>query len=157
MARVQCFVASAKAYSATTVLPADVCAATKTHSLRSSRYIASFWKVSSSNGNACAGSGTSRRSASSTSCRRSITAHSSSFFLLKAASLSPVVWFLARRVGSTDLRSASSSASGPSVAVLASLSASTSLSSPDSLSTSTSLGVSASSGVIRSADINRSS
>ena len=75
----QCFVASANAYSATAVLPADVCAATNTLSPRSRRYAASFWNASSSNGNVIAGSGASLRNASSTSVKRSITAHCSSF------------------------------------------------------------------------------
>ena len=79
MARVQCFVASANAYSATAVLPADVCAATNTLSPRSKRYAASFWNASSSNGNVIAGVGATFRNASSTSVKRSITAHCSDF------------------------------------------------------------------------------
>ena len=78
MARVQCRVASANAYSATAVLPADVCAATNTLSPRSRRHAASFWNASSSNGNVIAGSGAAFRNASSTSVKRSITAHRSS-------------------------------------------------------------------------------
>lgn len=45
--RVMCFMASAIAYSATTVLPADVCAATNTQSPCSRWTIASLWKMSS--------------------------------------------------------------------------------------------------------------
>jgi hypothetical protein len=45
-----CFWARAIAYSATTVFPAEVCAATKTESPISKWYTASFWNVSSSNG-----------------------------------------------------------------------------------------------------------
>ena len=41
---------SAMAYSATTVLPAEVCAATKTFCLDSICNMACFWKVSSSKG-----------------------------------------------------------------------------------------------------------
>jgi hypothetical protein len=45
-----CFAARAMAYSATTVFPAEVCAATKTESPFSRWYTASFWKLSSSKG-----------------------------------------------------------------------------------------------------------
>mmetsp|Transcript_111629 Transcript_111629/g.360196 ORF Transcript_111629/g.360196 Transcript_111629/m.360196 type:complete len:215 (-) Transcript_111629:286-930(-) len=51
--------ACAIAYSAITVLPADVCAQTKTCSERSTRRTARFWKGSSSKGNSNAGFGTS--------------------------------------------------------------------------------------------------
>ena len=54
MARVQCLVARAKAYSATTVLPALVCAATKTDWPCSKWRTASCWKGSSSKGKRCA-------------------------------------------------------------------------------------------------------
>ena len=47
---VMCFWERAMAYSATTVLPADVWAATNTESWASSRSTACFWKTSSSNG-----------------------------------------------------------------------------------------------------------
>lgn len=47
---VMCFWERAMAYSATTVLPADVCAATNTESCASSLRMACFWKTSSSNG-----------------------------------------------------------------------------------------------------------
>lgn len=47
---VMCFWERAMAYSATTVLPADVCAATNTESWFSSLSMACFWKTSSSNG-----------------------------------------------------------------------------------------------------------
>ena len=47
---VMCFWERAMAYSATTVLPADVCAATNTDSWASSLSMACFWKTSSSNG-----------------------------------------------------------------------------------------------------------
>ena len=50
MARVQCLAASAKAYSAATVLPAEVCAATNTDRPASMCTMASFWNVSSSKG-----------------------------------------------------------------------------------------------------------
>ena len=46
---VMCLLANAMAYSATTVFPADVWAATKTLSLFSKQSTACFWKVSSSN------------------------------------------------------------------------------------------------------------
>jgi hypothetical protein len=45
-----CFIARAMAYSATTVLPAEVWAATNTLSPISRWYTASFWKLSSSKG-----------------------------------------------------------------------------------------------------------
>ena len=48
-----CFAARAMAYSATTVLPAEVCAATNTESPFSRWYTASFWKLSSSKGYYC--------------------------------------------------------------------------------------------------------
>lgn len=48
--RVMCFIDNAIAYSATTVLPAEVCAATKTLSCFSRCKIACFWKTSGSNG-----------------------------------------------------------------------------------------------------------
>ena len=54
MALVQCLVARAKAYSATTVLPALVWAATKTEWPCSRCSTASFWKGSSSKGKLCA-------------------------------------------------------------------------------------------------------
>lgn len=57
----------AHAYSATTVLPAEVCAATRTDWLRSRQRIACFWKVSSSNGHSNAGSGTNSVSGASVS------------------------------------------------------------------------------------------
>lgn len=45
-----CFWESAMAYSATTVFPADVCAATNTESWASSLRMACFWNTSSSKG-----------------------------------------------------------------------------------------------------------
>mmetsp|Transcript_5260 Transcript_5260/g.19690 ORF Transcript_5260/g.19690 Transcript_5260/m.19690 type:complete len:227 (+) Transcript_5260:2013-2693(+) len=75
IARVACFVASANAYSAHTVFPALVCAATKTDSPRSIRYAASFWKSSNSNLNCLASVGTSARSFSSMLAMRSMTHH----------------------------------------------------------------------------------
>ena len=50
MAFVRWRVESANAYSATTVFPALVCAATNTFCPRSSRHTAAFWKWSSSKG-----------------------------------------------------------------------------------------------------------
>lgn len=47
---VWCFADSAMAYSATTVFPADVCAATNTFSCDSMWIMACFWNGSSSNG-----------------------------------------------------------------------------------------------------------
>lgn len=54
MARVQCLVARANAYSATTVLPALVCAATNTDWPCSRWRTASCWKGSNSKGKRCA-------------------------------------------------------------------------------------------------------
>lgn len=65
---------SAIAYSATTVLPADVCAATSTDSSRSMCMIAAFWNVSSSNANSSAMCGTCSRKRETS--LTSIAAHS---------------------------------------------------------------------------------
>ena len=73
---VRCLRASAMAYSATTVLPADVCAATNTHSCFSRCKIARFWNVSSSNGNLNAMSGTRKWKLLTGTLVSSITAHS---------------------------------------------------------------------------------
>ena len=48
--RVMCFIAKAMAYSATTVLPADVCAATNTQSPRSMCTMASRWTTTTARG-----------------------------------------------------------------------------------------------------------
>ena len=73
-ARVWWRIASAIAYSATAVLPAEVCAATKTFSPRSRWTTARFWNTSSSNGQRSAGAGTT--SSKSLTSLVSSTAHS---------------------------------------------------------------------------------